>query len=281
MVDLEKVMPELNDKLRIDRGAHHQVIVSLTDTSSSTHFDDTDSVLHVMKGAKRIALAPACLKLELAQANGLKSFSSYDPFTDANVDRRVWKFVDMWEGGSLFLPKNMWHHVLSAAGTMALSINVEIVGEAGGGGKKRRSPKDRAALSKKRRTNDALEKPKKGGGGEEQEEEEEEEEQGGEIEFGDGDMGGGWRSSRSKTMVIAIMEIAIMAIATIAIAIAMTMTILFSCLAMIPWKRNRWRRRKFEETNAAKDALIDQQRADNDLMRKKIAEYEQEDSEEE
>jgi len=56
---------------------------------------------------------------------------------------------------------------------------------------------------------------------------------------------------------------------------------LFSCLTMILWKRNRWRRRKFEETNAAKDALIDQQRADNDLMRKKIAEYEQEDSEEE
>ena len=198
MVDLEKVMPELNDKFRIDRGAHHQVIVSLTDTSSSTHFDDTDSVLHVMKGAKRIALAPACLKLELAQANGLKSFSSYDPFTDANVDRRVWKFVDMWEGGSLFLPKNMWHHVLSAAGTMALSINVEIVGEAGGGGKKRRSPKDRAALSKKRRTNDALEKSKKGGGGEEQEEEEEEEEQGGEIEFGDGDMGGGLEEQQKQ-----------------------------------------------------------------------------------
>ena len=136
MVDLEKVMPELNDKFRIDRGAHHQVIVSLTDTSSSTHFDDADSVLHVMKGAKRIALAPACLKLELAQANGLKSFSSYDPFTDANVDRRVWKFVDMWEGGSLFLPKNMWHHVLSAAGTMALSFNVEIMGGLVEGGRR-------------------------------------------------------------------------------------------------------------------------------------------------
>ena len=112
------------------RGHSRSLIVfaSLDNTTSSTHLDETASVLVCMSAeARRVWIAPNRVAAEcgLHTVEGYPHVLAYDPFADE--DRSwLWEPVELACGQALFIPRGWWHCVHGAAGSLALSFDVHV-----------------------------------------------------------------------------------------------------------------------------------------------------------
>jgi hypothetical protein len=85
---------------------------------SSTHWDDTDSLLCLLQGQKKVEMAPNDAITETwaddAEGKGAR-FSKQIPNHHT---------VTLGPGDSLFLPKGVWHRVTSTPNSLAISLGV-------------------------------------------------------------------------------------------------------------------------------------------------------------
>jgi len=85
---------------------------------SSTHWDDTDSLLCLLQGQKKVEMAPNDAITETwgddAEGKGAR-FSKHIPSTHT---------VTLGPGDSLFLPRGVWHRVTSTPNSIAISLGV-------------------------------------------------------------------------------------------------------------------------------------------------------------
>ena len=100
--------------------------VSLTDSFSGVHFDDTPSVLLCLAGNREIWVAPPGLKraCALRHPRGFPRYLDLDPRSDTNR-HPSWKQVLLTEGQAVFIPAGWWHVVYGSVGSIGLSMDVE------------------------------------------------------------------------------------------------------------------------------------------------------------
>ena len=99
--------------------------VSVSDSNSTTHYDDTPSVLYCLCGERTVWLAPpeAKHKLGLRARPRYPRFLEYDPSACEAPDS-VWKCVVLHAGQGVFIPRGWWHTVRATAGSLAISLEV-------------------------------------------------------------------------------------------------------------------------------------------------------------
>ena len=85
---------------------------------SGTHKDKTPALLWVLRGHKRIWLAPSGALREA------EHHSEFDPFADGGAGSPWW-YLELKEGEAVLIPAEWWHAVDSPDGAVALAIELE------------------------------------------------------------------------------------------------------------------------------------------------------------
>jgi hypothetical protein len=87
-------------------------------TCSSTHWDDTDSLLCLLQGQKTVEMAP---KHAITETWGDDAEGKGGRFSKQTPNHHT---VTLGPGDSLFLPKEVWHRVTSTPNSLAISLGV-------------------------------------------------------------------------------------------------------------------------------------------------------------
>lgn len=124
---LEKLInPRLPTNLSLrGNGRSLMFFVSVTESNSKVHFDETPSVLIVLCGTRTVWLAPH----EVKEKCGLQHFTNhphilkFDP-SRVKTPHPAWICVVLQQGQGVFIPRRWWHVVLASAGSIGMSLEV-------------------------------------------------------------------------------------------------------------------------------------------------------------
>jgi hypothetical protein len=99
--------------------------VSVSESNSTTHFDETPSVLVCLCGTRTVWLAPPEVKERcgLRSRAGYPHMLSYDP-SACKDPGPAWKCIVLRAGQGVFIPKRWWHLVVASEGSVGMSLEV-------------------------------------------------------------------------------------------------------------------------------------------------------------
>jgi hypothetical protein len=142
---VQTMLPDINAQMPAQA-----FVTGETNSLCWTHRDETDSLLIVIRGNKSVALKKTN-PTDVSAADGNKNESEEMPILDMKSGRSTptgaaggsgsstskrrstgdaWTKVDLTEGDALVIPKGWWHQVESVRGSVALSIRLNLGGNA-------------------------------------------------------------------------------------------------------------------------------------------------------
>mmetsp|Transcript_31689 Transcript_31689/g.86676 ORF Transcript_31689/g.86676 Transcript_31689/m.86676 type:complete len:209 (+) Transcript_31689:521-1147(+) len=125
----ERVRARLPTGLKL-RGHRRSLMffVSVSESNSTAHFDQTPSVLICLCGTRTVWLAPPQVKERcgLSSRAGYPHMLRFDPSVCRNP-HPAWKCVVLRAGQGVFIPKRWWHLVVASEGSIGMSLEVTDV----------------------------------------------------------------------------------------------------------------------------------------------------------